>query len=163
MKKLIFPLIAFGGIVAGMLVHKSLFSSPEPPFFQATNELTLDAAHKMSVAFRTSAGYCQEGDCTSTEGIFDVTEQTISGLLSAMAEIKSKASKAPSSYRCIFGKNSNNETIIMMVPLDANRNETLGDNLIRKVSGTLPCPTLCDMSKSKVVMGTSAKGESCCK
>lgn len=163
MKKLLFPLIAFTGIVAGMLVHKSLFSSPEPPFFMATGEISPDEAHKMSVAFRAASGQCQNEGCNSSEGIFELSEQTISGLLTAMAEIKSKASKAPSSYRCIMGKNANNQTILMMVPLDSYGNESLGDNLIRQVSGSLPCPTLCDMSKSKIVMGSSARGESCCK
>lgn len=162
MKKLLFPTIAFAGILAGMLVHKSLFSSPEPPLAAATGEITPDAAHRMSVAFRTSTGQCQDAGCTSTEGIFELSEQTISGLLTAMADIKSKASKTPSSYRCIMGKNGSNQTVLMMVPLDSYGNESLGDNLIRQVSGALPCPTLCDMSKSKVVMGNSAKGENCC-
>lgn len=163
MKKLLIPCIAIGGILTGMFVHNSLFSHPEPVPFMSTNELTAEDAHKMSVAFRTSAGYCQSGNCSSTEGIFDLSEQTVSGMLSAMAEIKASAEKAPYSYRCIFGKNIKNETIIMMVPLDANRNEMLGKNMIQKVAGTLPCPTLCDITKSVVVMGSSARGESCCK
>ncbi len=101
--------------------------------------------------------------CTSKEGIFDITELTIDGLSAAVENIKSKnSSNLPSSYRCIFGQDENGETIIMVVGLDKNRYEFSTASYMFKISGTLPCPTLCDMSKSKIVMGDPKKGQNCC-
>lgn len=162
MKKIQFPLVALGGLLLGILTHKSLISNPEPP--QATNFSTVSQkeAHEMSVRHRLNAGYCLSGDCSNKEGIFDLSETTISGLESAMQDIKAKLGTAPSSYRCIFSENSKGETILLLVPLDKNRYETHGEPFLRKIHGTLPCPTLCDINKSKVVMGNKTNGEDCC-
>ena len=155
------PTIALTGILIGMFAHSTLFSRPDSPTDMYYTTITPSDAHTMSATFRNTAGYCLSG-CKSKEGIFDLTEQTIQGLSEAMEDIKKNASRTPEGYRCIFGEDKKGETVIMLVPIDKSRNETLGSNLIRQVAGTLPCPTMCDIQKSGVVMGDIKAGQDCC-
>jgi hypothetical protein len=164
MKKLIIPIVAAVSLMSGMLIHKTLLSSPEPlPGTMGFFNITPAEAHAHSARFRQDANYCGSGDCKSKEGIFDLSELTVYGLSQAVDDIKAKtAGKQPSGYRCIFGQDGNGETVIIVVGTDINRNEYGTEAYMRRVNGTLPCPTLCDINKSKVVMGDPLKGQDCC-
>lgn len=164
MNKILLSVVAAVSLTGGMLIHKTLLSNPEP--LQATPSffpITPAEAHSYSVRFRQEANYCNSGDCKSKEGVFDLSELTIYGLAKAVDDIKSKtAGKQPAGYRCVFGQDLNGETVILVVGTDVNRNEYGTEAYMRRVNGTLPCPTLCDLYKSKVVMGDPAKGQDCC-
>lgn len=165
MKKTTLILVSTLSVLAGVLLNKTMMSkSPLPQTGVYYSDLTPDAAHALSARYRNYANYCGvNNSCTSKEGIFDITELTIDGLSAAVENIKAKnSSNPPSSYRCIFGQDENAETIIMVVGLDKNRYEFSTASYMFKISGTLPCPTLCDMSKSKIVMGDPKKGQNCC-
>lgn len=157
-------MVAALSLLSGMLIHKTMFSNPEP-LQAAPGFYTISAAdaHAYSARYRNDANYCGSGSCKSKEGIFDLSELTIYGLSQAVEDIKAKtAGKQPVGYRCVFGQDPSGETVIIVVGTDINRNEYGSDMYMRRVNGTLPCPTLCDITKSKVVMGDPAKGQDCC-
>lgn len=161
MNQIIVPVVAAAcGIAAGIFIQSELLTPrPTGRFIPGTQ---VDA-HRMSVKFRTSAGYCPDSYCANKEGLFELTENGINDMQAAMLDIKSRTSTAPKSYRFIFGEDTiTRKTKLIMVPLDASNMESFGEGLIRLLDEGLPCPRFCDIQRSKVIMGTAA-GESCCK
>jgi hypothetical protein len=164
MKKTTLILVSILSTFAGMLLNQQLMSkSPVPGESIYFSTLAPDQAHTYSVKYRNTANYCGINNGSNKEGIFDISELTIDGLSAAVEQIKSSnGGKVPASYRCIFGEDESGETIIMVVGLDQNRYEYQNASYMYKIAGTLPCPTLCDLSKSSIVMGDPKRGQNSC-
>jgi hypothetical protein len=128
-----------------------------------------DNAHLMSVRFRNQAGFCATtANCPgySKTGLFEFSAGTLYDLVSAVNTIKNEvcASTSPPSaeppfYRAIFGIDASGKSRLIVTGLNATNAEY--GNFIKIIDGHLPCPTMCDINISNIIMGTGTTRSAC--
>ena len=124
----------------------------------------MNDAHTYSVNFRNNVKYCNNPSYYEKSGFFEVSEQGIENLLTAIRSIKSQfATRPPQYYRCILGREGVGNTFVMVVALDDNGYEYQTDKFMSKIGGSIPCPTMCDINKSRIIMGDGLRGQNACK
>ena len=128
-------------------------------------------AHKMVVKFKQDAGYCTptpppyEIDSLklASVGVFEFTSNTLDDLKQAASAISGSYSDV-AKFRAIFGSENGTSgkpvTRLILVGLDNSGIEKTAS--IHLIEGTLPCPLLCDIEKSSIIMGNAGTREDIC-
>lgn len=159
MNKLILSLTILSSLSIGFFVSKHLYANGIQ-----NNQLEPTDAHNYSARFRSNAGYCENSSANEKSGYFDISEQTATDLLNQIREIKAQfGGEKPNYYRCIFGQDESKNTFIMVVATDNSGYEFQTKKFMRKVQGVLPCPTMCEINKSSIIMGQPNLGQGPCK
>ncbi len=135
-----------------------LIETANTMFYTGANN---DDAHQMSVRFRNQAGFCAaSATCPgyAKTGLFEFSANTLYDLVSAVNTIKNEVSISrtpappqPPFFRAIFGVDASGNTRLIVVGLNATNAEY--GNFIKIIDGHLPCPTMCDINGSNIIMG----------
>ncbi len=148
----------------GFFIAKSYFNPPNsivitPPTKLLSYTVPSADAHTMAVAFRKRTNLCPGSSTTPSSndlkaGFFELSDTSVYDLVNAINIIKNRAgsSTPPKFFRVIYGIDSkSNQTKLIVAGLDKSNNEDT--NSIQIIDGHVPCPVLCDINNSAVIMG----------